>query len=295
VKPAAFAYLAPASIEEAVTQLAEHGAEARVLAGGQSLVRLMNSRAATPSVLIDINRIPGLDTIDTAADLVRVGATARQRTCELHPQVHAHVPLLAEAGAYVAHASVRRRGTVVGSVAFADPSAELPAALLALGGQVVARSHAGERLIDADDFFTGPFATSLAPDELAVELRIPATGTDRTGSAFVEVARRHGELPMCGVGAVVTLDADATVAVARIALCGVDQRPVRAREAEQSLIGQRPTAEQLDQAGALAAGGVEPIGDCHGSASYRRHLAQVLTRRCLQTAIARADQEGTHA
>ncbi len=295
MKPAAFAYLAPASVEEAVAQLAEHGAEARVLAGGQSLVRLMNSRAATPSVLIDINRIAGLDTIDTNGNGIRIGATARQRSCELHPQVHAQVPLLAEAGAHVAHASVRRRGTVVGSVAFADPSAELPTALLALGGQVLARSRAGERLIDADDFFTGPFATSLAPDELAVELRIPATGTDRTGSAFVEVARRHGELPMCGVGTVVTLDDDDTAAVARIALCGVDRRPVRARAAEQSLIGQRLTAELLDQTGALAADGVDPIGDCHGSASYRRHLARVLTRRCLEIAIARADQEGTNA
>jgi carbon-monoxide dehydrogenase medium subunit len=294
MKPAAFAYLAPASVEEAVAQLAEHGGEARVLAGGQSLVRLMNSRAATPSVLIDINRITGLDTIDTNGNGIRIGATARQRSCELHPQVRARVPLLAEAGAHVAHASVRRRGTVVGSVAFADPGAELPTALLALGGQVLARSRAGERLIDADDFFTGPFATSLAPDELAVELRIPATGTDRTGSAFVEVARRHGELPMCGVGAVVTLDDD-TVAAARIALCGVDRRPVRARAAEQSLIGQRLTAELLDQTGALAADGVDPIGDCHGSASFRRHLARVLTRRCLQIAIARADQEGTDA
>ena len=294
MKPAAFAYLAPASVEEAVAQLAEHSGEARVLAGGQSLVRLMNSRAATPSVLIDINRITGLDTIDTNGNGIRIGATARQRSCELHPQVRAQVPLLAEAGAHVAHASVRRRGTVVGSVAFADPSAELPTALLALGGQVLARSRAGERLIDADDFFTGPFATSLAPDELAVELRIPATGTDRTGSAFVEVARRHGELPMCGVGAVVTLDDD-TVAAARIALCGVDRRPVRARAAEQALIGQRPTAELLDQTGALAADGVDPIGDCHGSASFRRHLARVLTRRCLQIAIARADQEGTDA
>jgi carbon-monoxide dehydrogenase medium subunit len=295
VKPAAFAYLAPSSVEEAVTQLAEHGSEARVLAGGQSLVRLMNTRVSTPSVVIDINRIPGLDAISTAGNLVRIGAIARQRSSELHPDVRARTPLFAEAGSFVAHASVRQRGTVVGSVAFADPCAELPAALLALDGQIVARSQTGERLIDAEDFFTGPFRNSLAPDELAVEVRIPATTGGRTGSAFVEVARRHGDLPMCGVGTVVRLDDDGAVASARIALCAVDHRPVRAREAERSLLGRTPSAGQLAQAAAVAAEGVDPIGDCHGSASFRRHLAAVLTRRSLHTAVARARQENTDA
>lgn len=151
MKAAAFAYLAPSSIEEAVAQLAEHGPEARVLAGGQSLVRLMNTRVSTPSVIIDINRIPELGAISISDGAVHIGAIVRQRSCEIDPQVAAHVPLFTEAGSHVAHVSVRQRGTVVGSVAFADPSAELPAALLALDGQVVVRSSAGERLVDADD------------------------------------------------------------------------------------------------------------------------------------------------
>ena len=294
MKPAPFAYLAPSSVEEAVTQLAEHGPDARVLAGGQSLVRLMNTRVSTPSVIIDINRIPELDTLSIDDD-IRIGATTRQRSCEVHPDIRTRAPLLAEAGSYVAHASVRRRGTVVGSIAFADPSAELPAALLALDGKVLARSSRGDRLIDADDFFTGPFRSSLASDELAVEVRIPARVAARTGSAFVEVARRHGDLPMCGVGTIIGLDEEDTVTSVRIALCAVDQRPVRALEAERSLLGGQASVQQFAQAAALAADGVDPVGDCHGSASFRRHLAAVLTRRSLQTALDRARPEDSDA
>ncbi|MQA16747.1 MAG: xanthine dehydrogenase family protein subunit M [Pseudonocardiaceae bacterium] len=295
MKPAAFAYLAPSSVEEAVDRLAEHGPDARVLAGGQSLVRLMNTRLATPSVVVDVNRIPDLDHIGADNGTVHVGAIARQRSCELAPLVRSRVPLFAEACSQVAHVSVRKRGTVVGSVAFADPCAELPAALLALDGQVVARSRAGERVIDADDFFVGPFENSLAPDEFAVELRIPVTAVERTGSAFVEVSRRHGDLPMCGASTVVQLDEDGAVANARIALCGVGQRPMRARDTEDLLLGQRPADELLAQAAELTAAATDPIGDCHASAAFRRHLARVLTRRSLQTAVARARKEDTDA
>lgn len=299
MKPAAFTYLAPRSVDEALAHLAEHGPDARVLAGGQSLVRLMNSRMATPSVVVDINRLPDLDGIDTVngggPPAVRIGALVRQRTAELAPEVRSGIPLLAEAGSHVAHASVRRRGTVVGSVAFADPSAELPTALLALDGQVVARGPGGQRVIDAEDFFVGPFESSLAPDELAVALRIPVTAGDRTGSGFVEVARRHGDLPVCGVGAVLRLDEDGAVGEARIALCAVDRRPVRAREAERCLLGQHPDPELLAQAAELAAAGVDPVGDCHGSAWFRRHLARVVTGRSLRVALARARQEENDA
>ncbi len=296
MKPAAFAYLAPDTVEEAVDRLAEHGTEARVLAGGQSLVRLMNTRLATPSVIIDINRVPGLDHIDADDGVIRIGAIARQRSSELDPLIRSRIPLLAEAGSQVAHASVRQRGTVVGSISFADPCAELPAALLALEGRVVARSRSGERTVDADDFFLGPFENSLAPDEMVVALRIPAIPTERTGSAFAEVARRHGDLPMCGAGAVVQLGEDGVVALARIALCAVHQRPIRARVAEDLLLGQRPTHELLIQAAELAAAATDPVGDCHASATFRRHLAQVLTRRSLQTALDRAgSKEGTDA
>jgi carbon-monoxide dehydrogenase medium subunit len=289
VKPAPFAYLAPRSVDEALAHLAEHGSEARPLAGGQSLVRLMNTRLATPSVLIDINRIGELAAISRENGAVRIGAVARQRACETSPDVRDGVPVFAEAVRQVAHPSVRRRGTAVGSVAFADPSAELPAALLAADGEVVARSSRGERTIAADDFFTGPFTSALAPDELAVALRIPVT-SERPGSAFVEESRRHGELPMCGVAAVVTLDGDGAVAQARIALCGVHRRPIRARDAEAALQSEHPDDELLQAAGALAASAADPVGDCHGSAAFRRHLAAVLTRRALATAISRAEE-----
>jgi carbon-monoxide dehydrogenase medium subunit len=289
VKPAPFAYLAPRSVDEALAHLAEHGSEARPLAGGQSLVRLMNTRLATPSVLIDINRIGELAAISRENGAVRIGAVARQRACETSPDVRDGVPVFAEAVRQVAHPSVRRRGTAVGSVAFADPSAELPAALLAADGEVVARSSRGERTIAADDFFTGPFTSALAPDELAVALRIPVTA-ERPGSAFVEESRRHGELPMCGVAAVVTLDGDGAVAQARIALCGVHRRPIRARDAEAALQSEHPDDELLQAAGALAASAADPVGDCHGSAAFRRHLAAVLTRRALATAISRAEE-----
>ena len=289
MKPAPFAYLAPRSVDEALAHLAEHGSEARPLAGGQSLVRLMNTRLATPSVLIDINRIGELAAISRENGAVRIGAVARQRACETSPDVRDGVPVFAEAVRQVAHPSVRRRGTAVGSVAFADPSAELPAALLAADGEVVARSTRGERAIAADDFFTGPFTSALAPDELAVALRIPVTA-ERPGSAFVEESRRHGELPMCGVAAVVTLDGDGAVAQARIALCGVHRRPIRARDAEAALQSEHPDDELLQAAGALAASAADPVGDCHGSAAFRRHLAAVLTRRALATAISRAEE-----
>jgi carbon-monoxide dehydrogenase medium subunit len=289
VKPAPFAYLAPRSVDEALAHLAEHGSEARPLAGGQSLVRLMNSRLATPSVVVDINRIGELSAISRENGAVRIGAVARQRACETSPDVRDGVPVFAEAVRQVAHPSVRQRGTAVGSVAFADPSAELPAALLAADGEVVARSSRGERSIAADDFFTGPFTSALAPDELAVALRIPVTA-GRTGSAFVEESRRHGELPMCGVAAIVTLDDHGAVAQACIALCGVHRRPIRARDAEAALQSEHPDDELLQAAGALAASATDPVGDCHGSAAFRRHLAAVLTRRALATAISRAEE-----
>lgn len=298
MKPAAFAYLAPRDLDEALDQLAEHGADARVLAGGQSLVRLMNARLASPAVVVDINRVPGLDSIDitngSGPATLRLGATVRQRSSELSADVRGAAALLAEAGGHVAHAPVRSRGTVVGSIAFADPSAELPTALLALDGRVVVRSRSGERTVAADDFFTGPFTTSLAPGEMVVAVEVPATAP-RTGTSFVEVARRQGDLPVCGVAATVTRGADGRVGAARIALCGADERPVRARAAEEALTGSDGGAEAVAEAAARAADGLHPLADCHGSADFRRHLARVLTGRALRTAIHRAAGEAPNA
>src|SRR4051812_27695605 len=201
----------------------------------------MNTRLATPAVLVDINRVGGLDGIAVENGSVRIGALARQRAAELSDVVRAEAPLLAEAGAHVAHASVRRRGTVVGSIAFADPSAELPAALLALEGEAVVTGPDGERTIAAADLFTGAFETSLRAGELIAAIRVPRRAGARAGSAWVEVARRQGDLPVCGAGAVVTLDDAGAVASARVALCGVGATPVRATAVEEALAGAEPT------------------------------------------------------
>ena len=288
MKPAPFEYLSATSVAEAVGFLAEHGPDARLLAGGQSLVRLMNARMATPRVVIDINGLTSLDRITGDDTEVTIGAMTRQRTSESSPTVRAHIPVFAEAGRHVAHVSVRERGTVVGSLAFADPSAELPAAMQVLDGRVVAMGPDGERVIPADDFFTGPFQTSLSPTEMVTEVRIPCLPAGSTGSAFLEVSRRQGELPVCGVAAVLCLSAAGQVTDARIALCGVDQRPVRARQAERRLTGQTPAADLITDAADLAVEGLNPRADCHGSADFRRHLARVLTGRALHRALTRA-------
>jgi carbon-monoxide dehydrogenase medium subunit len=295
LKPAPFDYVAPRTVEEAIDHLARHGADARVLAGGQSLVRLMNARLATPAVLVDINRVTGLDGIEVENGSVRIGALARQRAAELSDVVRAEIPLLAEAGAHVAHPSVRRRGTVVGSIAFADPSAELPAALLALDGEAVVTGAEGERAVAAADLFTGAFRTSLADGELISAVRVPRRADARAGSAWVEVARRHGDLPVCGAGAVVALDDSGAIASARIALCGVADRPVRATAAEDALRGAEPTEEAIAAAAERAARDVDPPSDVHGSAAFRRHLAVVMTRRSVQRAAQRAAEGAVHA
>ena len=295
MKPAPFDYVAPRTVAEAVDHLARHGDDARVLAGGQSLVRLMNTRLATPAVIVDINRVEGLDAIEAENGAIRIGATARQRAAELHDLVRSGAPLFARAGEHVAHPSGRRRGTVVGSIAFADPSAELPAALLALDGEAVVAGPDGERTVAAADLFAGAFRTSLAAGELITAVRVPRGGDGPTGSAWTEVSRRHGDLPVCGAGAVVTLGDDGTVARARIALCGVGDTPVRATAVEEALAGADPTEDAIAAAADRAAHDLDPPSDPHGSAGYRRHLAVVMTRRAVSEAAARAREGAPNA
>lgn len=295
MKPAPFDYFAADSVADAVKLLTDHGSDARVLAGGQSLVRLMNTRLASPRVIIDINGVTDLDRITEDDSAVVIGALTRQRTAELSEVVARSIPLFAEAGSNVAHVSVRERGTVVGSITFADPSAELPVALLALNGQVIAEGPDGQRVIEADDFFTGAWENSLSDNELAIEVRIPKLSAVRTGTAFLEISRRHGELPVCGVATVLSLDEDGKIADGRIALCSVDRRPVRASEAEQQLIGQTPSADLFASVAKAASSNLTPTADCHGSADFRRHLARVLTARSLQTSLTRATKETSNA
>lgn len=289
MKPAAFAYHRPDSLDQVLDLLSENGDEAKILAGGQSLVPAMNFRLAQPAALIDINRVPGLAFIEPGGDGgLRIGATTRQRAAERSGLVAERAPLMHQALPCIAHAQIRNRGTVGGSVAHADPAAELPAVMLALDARMRARSRRGERWIPAGEFFTGLLSTALAPDELLVEIEIPPAPA-RTGHAFVELARRSGDYALAGVAAVVTLDEGARVAAARVALLGVGQGPVLADAAGALLTGE-PVTDELVRAAADAAGArdIDPHDDVHATAAYRRHLARVLVGRALTAACARA-------
>ncbi len=284
MKPAPFTYAAPDGLAEALSLVREHGAEGKVLAGGQSLVPLLAMRLARPAVLIDLNRIRQLDYIRPGRE-IRIGAMTRQRTAELSPLVRRKLPLLVEALGYVGHPQIRNRGTVGGILAHADPSAELPAVLAALDGSVVLRSADGTRTLGAQEFFRSYLTTALAPDELLVEVRLPVL--ERRGWAFVEVARRHGDYALVGIAAVVGVE-DGRIGRARLAFTGVGAGPVRIEELEQRLAGAPGTTETFTDAGRLAAARLEPDSDIHASAEYRREVAGVLTERALRLAVGRA-------
>ncbi len=292
MKPAPFAYHRPETVDDGLALLAAHGAEAKPLAGGQSLIPAMNFRLARPAVLVDLNRIAALAYVREETDGTRIGAMTRQRTVERDPLVGRRAPLLAEALPHVAHAQIRNRGTLGGSVAHADPAGEIPAVLLALGASFVLRGPGGSRTVPAERFFTGLFETALAPGELLVEIVIPAMRA-RTGWAFVEVARRHGDYALAGVAATVTLDDAGRCREARIALLGVGAGPVLARRAARELAGELPSDKRLrEAAGAASAKDIDPPGDIHASSAYRRQLVAVLTRRALTTAFERGAASG---
>ena len=288
MKPAPFEYYAPATREEALALLAMHGGEAKVLAGGQSLVPSMNFRLAQPAILIDLNRIADLFGLaETADGGLRIGAMTRQRTAERSPLVAARAPVLAEALPYIAHPQIRNRGTVGGSLAHNDPAAELPALAVALGATLHAQSAGGTRPIPAAAFFAGLFTTALAPEELLVEIALPAL-PPRTGTAFAEFARRHGDYALAGAAAVLTLDAAGAVAAGSLVFFSVGDGPVPASAAIAALTGAPPTAAAIGAAVARAVADLDPGSDIHATAAYRRHLAGVLARQALAAAAARA-------
>ena len=285
MKPAAFEYFAPLSADEAIDLLREHGDGAKILAGGQSLVPLMNMRLARPAVIIDINRIEALAYIADGNGVLRVGALTRQRAAERSARVAERCPLLRDALRLVGHAQIRNRGTIGGSIAHADPAAELTAVLAALGGEVTVRGHRGTRTIAASDFFVSYLTTSLDSRELVTEVRFPALPSG-AGWSWMEIARRHGDFALAGVGIVLAVRRG-VIADARIGLTGVGPTPVRAADAERLLVGRSP-AEELWQAAAEAVrGAVDPDGDIHASAAYRKHVAGVLTARALREALSR--------
>ncbi len=291
MKPAPFRYFAPKTIDETLSLLAEHGWDAKPIAGGQSLVPTMNFRLAQPAVLVDLNGVDELFSLLAQDGTLSIGAMTRQRTLERSPLTPLHAPLLSEAIPYIAHPQIRNRGTVGGSLAHADPAAELPTLCVALDARFRLRSRRGDRWINAADFYIGLFATDLQPEELLVEIAIPPL-PPRTGWAFDEVARQHGNYAMAGAAALITLDAQGRCARARLVYLSVGEGPTVAVQAQKLLQGEVVTPETIATAAALAAQqDIDPVGDIHASAAYRRHLARVIGQRVLLKATERAKKE----
>ncbi len=292
MKPPPFTYYAPTNLGEALELLARHGYDAKPLAGGQSLVPTMNFRLAQPGVLVDLNRIPELAYIREAEDGLHIGAMTRQRTVERDEAVARRAPLIRETMPHIAHPQIRNRGTFGGSLAHADPAAELPALAVALDARMRVQSRRGSRWINARDFYIGLFTTDLQPDELLVETVIPHL-PPRTGWAFDEVARRHGDYALCGAAATVTLDDAGRVEQVRLVYLSVGDGPVEAPSAASVLAGEAPSPEAI-RAAAEQAGDqdIDPMGDIHASADFRRHLAKVLARRVLARAAERGRGDG---
>jgi carbon-monoxide dehydrogenase medium subunit len=289
MKPAPFQYYAPTTIEEALVYLAEHGYDAKALAGGQSLIPMLNFRLAQPSVLVDLNNISELFYIrpDENGGLL-LGAMTRQSQVEHDALVAERAPLVHEVMPQIAYPAIRTRGTFGGSLAHADPSAELVAVSMTLNGRFRLRSQAGERWVPADEFFVGLFTTVLEPDELLVEVALPAT-PPRSGWSFLQITRRHHDFCIAGVAVLVTLDDKDQCEQARLVFLSAGDGPVNARQAAEMLIGQAPTPEAIRAAAEKAASDeIDPGSDIHASAEYRRHLAKVLALRALEQAFERA-------
>jgi carbon-monoxide dehydrogenase medium subunit len=282
MKPASFAYYAPASVDAAIALLQRYDGDARVLAGGQSLIPMMNFRLAAPPALVDINRVPGLAYIEADGDVVRIGAMTRQRAIEFSLLVAEKLPLLREAICHVGHLPTRSRGTIGGSIAHADPAAELPMVLQALEGEVLARGPIGERRIKAADLFRDALTTSLKAVEIITEVRLPAMPPG-AGYAVEEFSRRHGDFAIAAIAVMLVRDGS-RCGKARIATAGISSHSIRLPAAEQILEDNGLSETVLEQAAAKAAESVEPIADQNASAEYRRQLTRVLTHRALRRA-----------
>ncbi len=283
MKPAKFEYHAPASVDEALAILERYDGEARLLAGGQSLVPMMNFRLAQPRAIVDLNRIPELAFVDEEGEAVRIGSMTRQRRLEFEPLVAAKLPLLREALRWVGHLPTRSRGTIGGSIAHADPSAEIPMVLQALEGEIVAHGPQGERRIAAQDLFDAALTTSLGPLEIITEVRFPAMPA-QAGYAVEEFARRKGDFAIAAVAVMLVRDGERCTK-ARLATAGVGPASIRLRDAEAVLQHRGLGEAAIEEAGDKAAAQVDPVSDLNGSAEYRRHLTGVLTSRAVLRAI----------
>lgn len=282
MKPPQFAYVRAGSALEAATFLAEGDGDARIIAGGQSLVPLLNLRLTTPKVLVDIGRVAELQGIRREGSRVVIGAATRQREAERSALLIELCPLVPQALRHVGHPQIRNRGTVGGSLAHADPASELPAVAVALEAEMLVRSPGNERRIRAEDFFVGPYMTSLEPDEVLCEVAFPVTTGSRT--SFLELARRRGDFALAGVAACVQVSAGGTVESASFGACGVGGTPVRLRQAQTAAIGLGSRSDDLSEVAAAASAEVTPSGDVHADEGYRRHLVGVLVRRAIQEA-----------
>jgi aerobic carbon-monoxide dehydrogenase medium subunit len=275
-------YEAPTTVADAVDLLAEHGDEASVLAGGQSLIPLLALRLARPEVLIDINGVDELSGVSAEDGWVAIGAMTREYVAEESGTVAEAVPLLAAALPMIGHEAIRSRGTIGGSLAHADPAAELPAVARALDAELVVRGSSGTRVIPAAQWFEGYLTTSRGPDELLLEVRFPAANGD-TGVSFTEVARRHGDFAIVGLATSLVFSGG-VISDARLAFAGVSDVPVRATAAEDLLTGERPSAELFDEAARRATEDLDPPADLHGSSDYRKTVAAAVVRRGLRAA-----------
>jgi len=285
--PSAFDYLRPTSLAEAVRLLANHADDAKILAGGHSLVPMMKLRLAAPKILIDIGRLSELSGIREEDGTIILGACTTHYAAETSALLKQRCPLLAETAAAIGDVQVRNRGTVGGSVAHADPAADWPAAMLALDAHVTLIQRTGTRTVKASDFFVDLLTTAMEGNEILTEIRVPANAP-RSAGAYRKVPQPASGFALTGVAAQITLGADSTVQRVAVGITGVSSKPFRARATEAALQGQRATADAIAQAASKAIDGIEALEDIHASAEYRLHLARVYTRRALQTAVERA-------
>lgn len=293
MKPSSFEYLCPETLEEALAAVAEHGYDAKLLAGGQSLIPLMNFRLAKPGVLIDLNRIMELQFLRPGeGGGVAIGAMTRQRVLERDLLLAKTVPLIHEAMPYIAHPQIRNRGTLGGSLAHADPASELPALAVATDARFKLQSIDGERWVDAKDFYVGLLTTALGVDEILAEIDVPPM-PEGTGWAFMEIARRHGDYAQVGVAALISIDENGSCSGARLVYLSVGDGPIDAQQAAALLKDNGLSEESIAAAADLAATQeTDPTGDIHASAAYKRHLTKVLTVRAIEQAVARAENHG---
>jgi len=290
MKPAPFEYYAPDSLEQVLNLKSQHGDEAKILAGGQSLVPAMNFRIVQPSMLIDLNRVSEVSFVREEGRTIRIGAMARERHLEFDLSIAKHTPLLHEAAPNIAHPQIRNRGTIGGSIVNADPAAELPVLMLALNARLKAKNISGERWLDAKDFFIGMFTTALEPDEILAEIELPFMPA-RTGWSFMEVAPRAGDYALMGVAALVTLDENGKCQTAKLVYLNAGDGPVDAKEAAQLLVGEKLDDKVIKSAASMASDKeITPYGNVHTSPEFQTHLANVLTQKALKLALQRAGE-----